>query len=291
MKPEMAQLSVLSMLLLLHLPSALAYAEAPAADTGVIARVTEAELKAFEPPEGVRAEFVRVDGDAALKISSLIAEPLSVTVAEIPVSISGTAHVEYDAEMACEAIEGSVYLEMYAVFGGQAYFSRELDAPFTAPGKMRAVRTPFFVSEGQTLDAVRLGVRFEGPGTVTVRNMRLEKGAGGMPADVFVGRWFGLAGGLVGIIGGLWGMASGLLVPRGRGRTPLLAIAIFMVVVGGIALIAGLALWGSGVPSQISMPFCNLGAVVMGVFGVGFFAIRRRYAQVEEQRMRAMDLN
>ena len=253
----------------------------------VIARVDESALAAFVPPAGVESEVLTTDGKLTVRLTHTGQEALSVTITELALTGGVPDRVAYVADMACENTGGSVYLEMYAVVDGQAYFSRALNDRFTGDQSARRTATPFRFTTGKRAQAVRLGVRFEGPGTVTLQDMALIDATSGWHG----GHWAGAAGGAFGILGGLWGAIAGILASRGRARNFVLAGTTIIAAASGLMLLSGAALYLRGAAWPIWFPAVNIGLVGLLVFGIGFFIIRQRYEESEQRRMLAMDLH
>jgi hypothetical protein len=264
---------------------------APSSDslpqTSVIARVDAGVLADFRPPEDIRSEVLRDGEKPGIRLTHFGEEPLSVTIAELALANGTPERVAYVADMACEDIEGSVYLEMYAVVDGQAYFSRALHDRFTGDQTSRQSTTPFHFTSGGRPELVRLGVRFEGPGTVVLQDMALLDATSAWQG----GRWAGVAGGVCGILGGLWGAIAGMLASRGRARRLVLAGTTMIAAASGLLLLSGATLYLRGATWHIWFPAVNMGLVGLLVFGIGFFVIRQRYEEAERRRMLAMDLH
>lgn len=255
--------------------------------TSVIARVDEDALADFRPPEDIRSHVLTADGKPSIRLTHFGQGTLSVTIAELTLGIGTPDRVAYVADMACENTEGSVYLEMYAVVDGQAYFSRALNDRFTGDQSARRTATPFHFTAGGRAESVRLGVRFEGPGTVVLQDMALLDATSVWQG----GRWAGVAGGIFGILAGLWGAIAGILASRGRARNLVLAGTAIITTASGLLLLSGAALYLRGAAWHSWFPAVNIGLIGSLVFGIGYFVVRRRYEEAERRRMLAMDLH
>jgi hypothetical protein len=265
--------------------AAAAQGSGPYANT---AAITADQLAAFVPPDGITAEAVEVEGDPGLRLTNTRSEPVSVTVVELPVHDPAAKHFLYAAEMSSENLAGSAYLEMYAVVAGNAYFSRALNDRFSGTSAIRMTTTPFFLTGDQAMESARLGVRFEGPGTVTLSQLSLT---GGPAPSGGPTHWPGIAGGIFGLCAGIWGAIAGILGARGRARGPVLAITLLFAIAGAIALTFGLVLLSGRAERTLWFPLVNLGGVALPVFGAAYFVLRHRYREAEERRMMAMDLH
>ncbi len=183
-------------------------------------------------------------------------------------------------------VTGPAYLEMYAVIDGMAYFSRALNTPFTGTTPGRDVSTPFFLQSGQPLEAARLGVRFEGPGTVTLSNMSLtSQGPSGAPASSRVAYL------TFGISCGLWGAISAKLSSKSQGKRVVLAGTLAIAILGAIAVAAGVAFIALGAVRDLWLPLVTMGGVAAMVYGTLYEILRHRYRNEEARRMLALDLN
>lgn len=263
----------------------------PVAAQQILVEVTADDLDAFVPPEDIRVERTTVNGQPAIKLTHLAESALSVVVVEKPIEGLDDTHVSYSADVSSEDVSGRAYLELWAAVGGNAYyFSRALNDTFRGTQAIRKSATPFYLEAGHHLESVRLGVRFEGPGTVTLSNMVLhDQGPWqGIPGS---GRWGAVAGALVGIGAGIWACISAWLSSRGRLRRAVLTLTLMLAGGGGLTLVAGVLAWATGAVWAQWYPPTLLGMIVVTVFGSGYWGLRRTYQSVETRRMLAMDMD
>ena len=129
---------------------------------------------------------------------------------------------------------------------------------------------------------------FPAGGTIVLGPLSLEQSAN--EAGWWSERTAGLLGAILGSAIGLAGAALGMFAGRGRARRVVLAALGGMVVLGALLLgIAGAALI-TGQPSHVWYP-ALLGGAIPFVLGVALLRpLRRRYAEIELRRMRALDL-
>jgi len=200
-------------------------------------------------------------------------------------------------------VRPDAYLEMWSVFGeGGRYFTRTMApagplAALKGDSDARSFTLPFFLRAGdRPPQRVELNVVFSGGGTVWLGPIRLvEYAAGEDPLAVPGAWWDGRTAGWLGAIGGsligLFGAVLGALVGLGRARQFVLASVHTLLALGACSLTAGLlALW-LGQPYAVYYPLLLFGIVLTAVFGFSVRTVRRRYEQLELQRMAAMDLD
>ncbi len=96
----------------------------------------------------------------------------------------------------------------------------------------------------------------------------------------------GVGGSLVGLFGAIVGTLSGLLIPKGKGRSFLLTLVVVLAGVGIVVDVVGLVAIAQGQPYHVWYPFILMGPMMTVLFGVGFFVLRHRYEQVELERMK-----
>ena len=254
-----------------------------------LAAVGPDQLEAFDVPEWVRAEVVTVDGAPGIRLTNLQPDPLSVTIAEIAVADLDNTQVVYTATMSGTELAAPAYLELNAVVDGNAYFSRALNDVFTGTEDAREISTPFFLQRGQFMEAARLGVRFEGSGTVTLSDMRLLD-LQVAPGAMSIGARIGIAGATAGIVTALWCCLACLLAWKGAGRGPVLALTLAVAVAGIAAIAAGVLAFVQGFAWEVGYGLVLIGAITAINFGVFYVVLRLFYRKTEERRMLAMDM-
>jgi hypothetical protein len=96
----------------------------------------------------------------------------------------------------------------------------------------------------------------------------------------------GVGGGLLGGLGGILGAASGILAPKGKGRSFILGAFTLMTLIG-INLVVGLYALFRGQPYGIWYPLVLIGAILTIVIGSLRPVVRKRYEEVEARKMEA----
>lgn len=95
----------------------------------------------------------------------------------------------------------------------------------------------------------------------------------------------GIEGTVVGILGGVIGTLAGM----GKARRFVLGLAWTLVVYGAISEVLGLVAVLESQPCAVYYPLLLGGLILTLVFGSLMSTIRRRYAEVELQKMRVRD--
>jgi len=99
--------------------------------------------------------------------------------------------------------------------------------------------------------------------------------------------WIGAIGGGIGALGGILGALTGFLAPRGVGRRWILGGFVALGVLGACALGVGITAFAMRQPFHVAFIPTNIGLVLVLVFGVMYFVVRRVYASHEARRMEA----
>lgn len=246
------------------------------------------QLHTIPSVEGVEITVHSTSEGTFVQLINVNDAPTSVILAEVPGENLDQTRLSYEAVMASEDLKTGAYLELWAEVNGERYFSRALNDTFAGTQAERKTTTPFFLKEGSHLQKALLGVRFDGPGTVFLRNMELwERDA--ISASYFTS-WGAIAGLCIGTLGAVWGGTVGFLVPRGRARKAVLGTTLGLAAAGTIALVCGLVAWLRDAPEDYWYTLLVIGVVSTTVFGGNYFGLVKRYQEGEERRMRAMDL-
>ncbi len=83
--------------------------------------------------------------------------------------------VLYQARIKTEGVAGRAYLEMWCRLPGQGEsFSRGLVNTVSGTTGWVTSQTPFFLKQGEKPDLIRLNLVVEGPGKVSLKDIRLE---------------------------------------------------------------------------------------------------------------------
>ncbi len=94
--------------------------------------------------------------------------------------------VLYQAKLKTEGLKGRAYLEMWCRFPGLGEaFSRGLDNTVSGTTDWVACQTPFFLKKGESPELIRLNLVIEGPGKVSIKDIRLEVSPGRRGSVVF----------------------------------------------------------------------------------------------------------
>jgi hypothetical protein len=256
----------------------------------------DALLIASVPP-GVTLELEDTGSAPRLKITNDNTAPVSVTLKEVALDNVSDTRIVYRARMSSQDVESSAYLEMWVVIDGNAYFSRPLNDAFSGTQSERETSTPFFLQADESIESARLGVRFEGPGTVTLQKLvLLDDGESALAwrSRMVAGPRYGIIGSIVGIAMGLgsalWACIVALLAWKGVGRVAVLGGTLGLTAASVVALVAGLYLWSSGWEWAIWNPVILVGGIGLVNFSAAYFVLRWWYGKLEARRISAMDM-
>lgn len=147
-----------------------------------------------------------------------------------------------------------------------------------------------FLGSPLRMDLIEIvfGVKVNGKGTLWVRDARVTEESNGVPG-LPGGALMGVVGGIAGSLLGSWGALFGYLASKGRAKEFVLRGAVASIALGLLLLAAGIALFFAGVPFAYWYPCGLLGLIMAAVFGGNLKSVRRRYAEMELQRMNAKD--
>ncbi len=238
------------------------------------------------PPEGVTLRVVDRASGPRLEIENTRTEPTSIVLRELETPGLSETVLRYEALMGSEGLSGTAYLEMWAVAGENAWFSRALNDTFSGDSAERLTSTPFFLQADDTIDHVRLGVRFEGPGRVTLGQLSLSTEDSPMLSHAMAG----VLGSLFGLGSALWATLACFFAWKGHARVPVLSITLGLVFASGAALLSALVLWRQDMPWLVWYMFALLGGIGFINFGAGYMVLRWWYGKAEARRMAAMDM-
>ncbi len=97
----------------------------------------------------------------------------------------------------------------------------------------------------------------------------------------------GLMGGGVGVIGAVYGTVVGVLAPRGKGRTFVMALHWGTMTLGAVLLAAGIGAAVAGQPYGVWYSLLLPGMLLVVLMGAMTPVIRQRYRQAEHRRLQA----
>lgn len=199
-----------------------------------------------------------------------------------------------------QGVAGRGYLEMWSHFGAEgSFFSRTkadsgLLAALQGDSPGRYFSLPFDTGDSGLLpERVEINVVLPGAGSVTLSELRWS---GGESAGTAAGAWWssrdaGTLGAAVGVTLGLLGALSGVLGGRGRARTVVMAVFALFAALAAAGLGAGLYGALAAQPAHVVNPLLGIGALAGVLGGCGWWNARRRYADLEFRKMRAIDLD
>lgn len=96
-----------------------------------------------------------------------------------------------------------------------------------------------------------------------------------------------IGGAGIGVAGGLYGAAVGLLAPRGKCKALLMTAHVSMIVLGVVALVAGIVAAISGQPYAVYYPLLLGGGLVSVLFCSLLPVIATRYRHADARRLEA----
>ena len=97
----------------------------------------------------------------------------------------------------------------------------------------------------------------------------------------------GILGGGVGVLGAVYGTLVGVLAPRGKGRTFVMAMHWSAIALGATFLVAGIGAAVSGQPYGVWYSLLLPGALLVVLMGCMTPVIKQRYRQAEHRRLQA----
>jgi hypothetical protein len=234
-----------------------------------------------------------VAADGWLQIDTTAGGTFPLAVIERPAV--GAAGFAIEGDVSFSGVEGRGYLEMWIVFPeGARYFSRTLattgpQAALSGSSSARPFALPFD-STGPAPSRLEVNLVLPAAGTVRIGPLQLVG-----TSEVIRARWWsdraaGLGGGIGGSAIGVMGALLGVLVARGKARRFVLGSMLTLMTVGGAALVAGVVALLRSQPFGVAYPLLLGGALLIGIFGPGYRAARRAFADNELRRIRALDL-
>ena len=240
-----------------------------------------------------------IDGKAF--ITNDLGKPLSIPLMRIENPGIGEPRWALWMEGDWQGVMNKAYLEMWSVFpdGSKFYTRTQAEAGpagwITGDGS-RWIGLPFCGSEDPNLrpTALELSLHLPANGTIELGPVHVIEYAAyenplREPGVWWSGPTAGWIGGIGGVILGAFGVVVGALTAKGRGRAGLQAACIVLALAGLTVLGVGLAAIQAAQPYAVWYPpvLCGGFGFMMGL--AMYFAVRRRFTQIELQRMRAAD--
>ncbi len=115
---------------------------------------------------------IKTEGAGSIKVETRW--PATVFLAEVERPDAENAQLIFKADVKTD-LEGKAFLEMWAHFDGNRYFSKGLNDPVEGKSDWKTIGTPFFLQKGQRPDKVTLNLVIEGSGAVWIDNVVLAK--------------------------------------------------------------------------------------------------------------------
>ena len=230
------------------------------------------------------------DGSPVLKIAFDVPECTFVPLVHVPSKWkwTGWLGLHYTAQICQEDSPGWGCLRMEWKFVGNtaSCSSTEPRGPRTVWGETKSF---LGLPPHMSLKEVVFGVQVKGKGTLWVRNAEVTEETHGFPG-LPGGPLMGLVGGLGGALLGVWGGIFGYLVSKGRAKEFVMRGAVASIAFGLLLFAAGVVLlFFADVPYACWYPCGLLGLIMAAVFGGNLNGMRRRYANIELERLNAKD--
>jgi hypothetical protein len=225
----------------------------------------------------------------------------SVPVLVIPDPGIDTQRWALRTKLRYDEVVGSGYLEMWSHFpdGGQ-YFSRSLGnggpmGKIEGSADWRVVVLPFFSTAKEPPVALDLNLVLPGAGTVVLGPIELVQYEDTEDPLTPAGAWWdqrtaGLIGGGIGALIGVMGGLIGILCGRGKAEGVVVSLMHVMKLVGLAGLALGIVALAVKQPYAVWYPPLLIGVICTSLGFALTPTVRRRYAELEDRRMRAHDL-
>lgn len=123
-------------------------------------------------PKIERDAKVKIEGKSAIKITTRW--PTTVYLGQVTGLSVSNARLLYKAKVKSD-LQGTAFLEMWAHFKGQQYFSKGMNDVVSGKTEWKTIQTPFLFQQGQKPDKITLNIVINGTGTVWVDDIVLSK--------------------------------------------------------------------------------------------------------------------
>lgn len=200
----------------------------------------------------------------------------------------------YSAEIKSEKADLKAYLEMLCAFPDEkTYFSHGVTQSISGATTWEKQQTPFFLKAGQRPTRITVGVRFEEPGAILIRNIDLFKADNSARSSLYFYQF--IMPRLLGVIYGFWGAAIGIIggtmIPRGRFKKLVLTLLVSMGLFSIAIAALGFTLQrNTGIQSNIINQYYICGAVGLVLSIVFIPMVLKQYQAVELRKMQAKDI-
>ncbi len=237
----------------------------------------------------------------SLLLSNPTGQPMTINVFTLDKPPITTACYAICGKIRYENVDGTAYLEMWSIFpSGGRFFSRTLGEQglmqsLRGTSEWREFSVPFYNQEGAPPPSQLIfNIAFAGRGTVVLGQIHLSQfGQGDNPRESKVGWWSARAGGMFGVlfgtIVGCLGGLIGVLTARGKSRRFVFASLIVLPVMGVVVLVSGIVSLSLSQPYHVWYPLILGGALTAIIFWALNPKVRKRYADLELRKIRAMD--
>jgi len=238
----------------------------------------------------------------ALKIENPDDAKKTFTVLTIDAPSIRTSRYAVAGKVRYQDVAARSYLEMWSCFpdGGQ-YFSRTLASrgllgSIEGSSDWRDFSLPFTINHSPSRpEKLVVNVVLTGRGTVWLSPPSLVQYAENEDPLAAPGAWWddrtggligGIGGSILGCLGGLIGALGGL----GKARRLTTQLAVLTMLIGVAALATGIVALALRQPYGVYYPLLLGGGIATAVMGGCLPTLRRRYQQIELQKMTALEV-
>lgn len=248
----------------------------------LMATITFGELLHADSSGGTLVKAFKDGNDAGVEITHTSPDERSFMLAGVFSDDLEMTRVVYSAIMSSRELLKPASLELHAVISGQPVHIRSAGSELVGTQPPRPVEVQISLRRGEVLERVRLGVHFDGPGTVILQKLELWNLG---PEGLFDGPLRGIAGvitaGILVLVCGLWGLVWYVVAAREEGPRIMLNTTLFLASASGVTLAAGTVAWNQNLPQVPWQPVVLLGTAGTAIFGVGYLLLQWRYGLLE----------